>query len=93
MSAPSVVEHFVGRVFAPPPMPPEAFPPGLLGRQPVVQAAMEQAWRTLFFTTLAQGVILGGLLVLAVIVAVVVRLNLKSAIQGAISGAISNAPR
>ena len=85
---PTILQHTFGRAFAPPPMPAEAFPPGLIGKAPAAQALMEQAWRSMFFTTLVQGMVFGGILVLAVIVAVIVRLNLKSAIQGAIADAV-----
>lgn len=85
---PPFPHRFLGRIFEAPPMPPEAFPPGLLSKQPAVHAAMEQAWRTMFLDTLTMGVILGAVLVLAVIVAVLVRSNLTAAIQGAIHGAI-----
>ncbi len=59
---PPLIDRVFGRVFTAPPMPPEAFPPGVLGKTPAVQQAMQQAWRTMFLTTLTQGMILGVLL-------------------------------
>ena len=84
---PPFIDHVFGRVFAPPPMPPEAFPSGLLSKSSVAKEILEQAWRTMFFTTLTQGVILGALVTLTLVVGVVVRLNLRAAIKGAITDA------
>ena len=84
---PPPIQHLFAKVFEPPPIPVEAFPPGLFGKSPITHALMEQAWRTMFYTTLVQGMIVGGLVVLVLIVAVIVRLNLRSAIHGAITDA------
>lgn len=85
---PPFMNQVFDRVFTAPPMPPQAFPPGLLGKTPGAKEAMEQAWRTMFFATLTQGMILGALAMIAVIVAVLLRSNLKAAIQEAINHAV-----
>lgn len=77
----------IGRFFTPPPMPAEAMPKHIKF-VPGAAAAMSQAWESMFYAALGQGIAIGSVAILAVIVAVMLRMNVAN-----ISKEIINAQR
>ena len=81
------VQDFLDKVLALAPIPPEAYPGGIVGRSPAVKSLTELAWQDMAIAMFAAGTIFGMLLALIVALAVV----FKSSVP-AIMKAVANVP-
>lgn len=83
-----LVRQTIGKVFTPPPMPPEAFPTGNR-LVPGVHSALELAWQAMFYQTLTTGITIGAVGVMAIIVGVIFRANLAKSVADHLRGVVN----
>jgi hypothetical protein len=67
------VQNFIDRVISYAPMPPEAYPPGAVGKFQGVKAMAELAWKDMAITMFALGTIFGMVVLLTIVLAIVLK--------------------
>ncbi len=80
------LDRFVERYMTPPPMPPAALPPGVIGK--ALRPVWELQWMSMGYHMLLTGVCLGSVGVLVVFAAILCRANIKSILRSLITNGV-----
>ena len=80
------LDRFVERYMTPPPMPPRALPPGVMGK--ALRPVWELEWMSMGYHMLLTGVCIGSVGVLVIFAAVLFRANLKAIIRSVITNGL-----
>jgi hypothetical protein len=81
------VQAVINQILSVAPMPPEAYPGGVVGKVPAIRSLSELAWQNMAMTMFTAGLVAGVLLAVLFFVAVVMKASIPAVMK-----AVANVP-